>query len=352
MHKTIYIDFEEINLPHSKKICNLSKRLPFMYTMYCIQTHLHVTKVLKFNKMNYLDILRKNFIEDLNTIMKGNYLTEKFVFVSWNNTTENKWTRKLMNKSSIKFKDSDLYSLDLLTLPSPFNSNYFKYFKEINKIYNWINEKDLNKNGYIASCIGSILYAYNNKMLDDKNIQFSKLKQEVKKYNQDDIKKMLWVGTKSRKVYISKIKEFIQRNRKEQKQIISNLCFHKSILLKLRENNLSEDSTYEDVIFTLKNKKTILDEEISSINKKLKNENSVLVLEELIKEKIILENQIKISNKFLLKIKNWNNQNWNKLKEFNNKIILTLENIIENYEKEKTNLEEKIYSWEKWELTC
>ncbi|WP_141557176.1 hypothetical protein [Mycoplasmopsis columbina] len=206
------IDFEVVDLNIwqrflKKKVFLKFTKIPFSFSIchYKKGKKIFKNQILNF-KINLSNLsltkLKKKIKETLNFAVKnllGDFSFEisenNSSFICWNKLLEEEIIKMIFLKITIEeIKYSKTFSLKKIDNKS-FNVNLFKYFKKINKTLNLIPSKYINKNGFIANAIGFLFFIKENdsknKVLQKIKINWAKLQNEIKEYNNDDLSRII-----------------------------------------------------------------------------------------------------------------------------------------------------------------
>ncbi|QGZ97503.1 hypothetical protein GE118_01665 [Mycoplasma sp. NEAQ87857] len=252
----IFLDFEAINnwkVKNRKKPKDwLDKDMPICVTIGWFNLeHNFKTQTIFFNLQN---IKRKSFWSESRAIFKnalvrltgfkGKITSNNFIFCGWGASLENKFTNKLVNLPSYSLTD---FSINLDNVSKSFTNvkNYFDKFIKANK-QNQTIQKNQHKTGFIASYIGSLMYAYVNGYDWVSRNDYIKYSNYLGQYNSSDVIKMGLMMKDPEKLNI--VLNYFAKKNSQINSVLSSINKYKSQVLLFDKFALFKNLTTEQFL--------------------------------------------------------------------------------------------------------
>lgn len=255
----IYIDFEAITPPFTTILgSHVKSNYPFCYTIGYIDKYYqeyYKTRIIKLKSMNIKQLyrdLKEYLTKDIQKILEQEIeINENNIqFIGWNPQLENEVTKKIFNLPTKNIININLQlSLSVATKHFLNTDKYFEYFDKLD-----INDSfyrkilDSTRTGIKANYVGFLLYCNYKKRYfkssELNKIDFDILKQQLVKYNKDDVKRLIYMEKHQIEVQRIIEEEINKRNLKnkyiKEFNFLRNLRKYLSFIGYVNETTISE----------------------------------------------------------------------------------------------------------------
>lgn len=327
----IYIDFEAITPPFTTILGSTTKNYyPFCYTIGYIDKYYleyYKTRIIKLKSMNIKQLyrdLKEYLTKDIQKIIEQEIEInqENIQFIGWNPQLENEITRKVFNLPTKNIINSNLQlSLSVATKHFLNNDEYFEYFNKLD-----INDSfyrkilDSERTGIKANYVGFLLYCdYKKRYFKSSElnkINFDLLKQQLVKYNKDDVKRLIYIEKHQFEVKRIIEEEINKRNLKNK--TIKEFNYLRNLKKYLSFIGVVKEMTISELIVKLNKRNQQLNSYLA--NQKLDKNRTIIYRKETIKIRNLLE-YISSSDGQITLISELNNSLKNKINELRQYLV-------------------------------